>query len=367
MADTPNPVPEGTGDAPVRMNESELLEQLGRFDDDGALDDGDTSAEEEPAEETEPTEPGADDALEGDDEATEGEGSEDEGPEDDASEPELQDGAKAKDTKEDKLLVSRDGEKVLASELWKARDRAREFERALPQIQQTLQSVEQTKQQLAAEKQQFQSYASQIAQIAMENLPAEPDPALMDQNSGKYDPIGFLEQKHVRDIAVARFNERFSKAAQDRKAHEEQTAQEQQAALRQSAQNAIQQFARMRPELTAPEARKAFGEGVNRVAQHLRYTPQEMGQIHDPRLYEALRLADIGLRAEMGQQQDKVVKTQQQAIAAKKVVAAPPVAKPAARQSVGARDATALRGTVERLRKNPSSTEAQLAALAQFD
>jgi hypothetical protein len=371
MSDTSNPAPAaaGSSDTSAPLTPADIFKQLEAY---GGTDEdehpsepsavGDDKAEAEPA----PIE--AEDEPEGpvDAEAETQDGDEDEGPSDDADEPEQKETSEEDREADDRKFRLRDRTEVTLGDLKKGFDRAREFERALPQIQQTLQSVEQTKQRLAAEQQQFQAYASQIAQIAMENLPPEPDPALMDQASGKYDPIQFLEQKHVRDIALARFNERFSKAAQDRQAQEERAAQEQQAAMRQSTQNAIQQFARMRPELNTPEAAKAFGEGVNRVAQHLRYTPQEMGQIHDPRLYEALRLADIGLRAEQGQLQQKAVKTQQQAIAAKKVVAAPPVTTPAARQAIGARETAALRDKVGRAKKTGSKADI-LDALASID
>lgn len=367
MSDTPNPAPAGAGDAPARLTEDDLLKQLGSFGDNGERDDPEPSEEEQPGGEAEPTEPEADDAPEGDDEATEEEGSEDEGPEDDASEPEQEDGAKPKDTKEDKILVSRDGEKVAASELWKARDRAREFDRVLPKIQQEYQGFQQAQQQFQAEKQQFQTLAKSVAQLAFEQLPAAPDPALMDENSGKYDPILFMQQQHRRQSAEANLNSKLSGAAQALSQETQQAqlqAQQRTQALR---QNAVQQFFAAHPEFKAPEKGQEFARDFHRVADVVGYSKEERADVLDPRLYRLTLLAARGLKAMEADQQQKAVTTQRQTIAAKKVAQAPAVTPPAARQSAASRDSRVMQASVERLRKNPSSTEAQLAALAQFE
>ena len=367
MSDSPNPAPAGAGDAPARLSENDLLEQLGRFGDDGSLDDGDTSAEEEPKEEAEPTEPEADDAPAGDDEATEDEGSEDEGPEDDASEPEQEDEAKAKDAKDDKLLVSRDGEKVKASELWKARDRAREFDRVLPKIQQEYQGFQQARQSFEAEKQQFKTLATSVAQLAFEQLPAAPDPALMDENSGKYDPILFMQQQHRRQSAEANLNSKLSGAAQALSQETEQAKQQATQRTQALRQNAVQQFFAAHPEYQAPEKGQEFARDFHRVADVVGYSKEERADVLDPRLYRLTLLAGRGLKAMEAVQVQISVTTQRKTIAAKKVAQAPAVTPPAARQSAAARDTRVMQANVERLRKNPSSTEAQLAALAQFD
>lgn len=367
MSDTPNPAPAGAGDAPARLSENDLLEQLSRFGDDGVPDDPEPSEEEEPAEETEPTEPEADGEPAGDDEATEEEGAEDEGPEDDASEPEQEDGAKPKETEKDKLLVSRDGEKVPVSELWKARDRAREFDQVLPKIQQEYKGFQQVQQQFQVEKQQFQILAKSVAQLAYEQLPAVPDPALMDENSGKYDPILFMQQQHRRVTAEANLNQKLSGAAQ---ALSQETQQAQQQATQRTQalrQNAVQQFFAAHPEFQAPEKGQEFARDFHRVADVVGYSKEERADVLDPRLYRLTMLAARGLKAMEAEKQQTDVTTQRKAIAAKKVATAAPVTPPAARQSAETRNARGIQASLERLRKNPSSTEAQLAALAQFE
>ena len=368
MSDTPNPAPAGAGDAPARLSENDLLEQLGRFGDDGSLYDGDTSAEEEPKEEAEPTEPEADDAPAGDDEATEDEGSEDEGPEDDASEPEQDDDAEAKTPKDEKFLVSRDGKtKVPHSEAWTAIERAREFDRVLPKIQQEYQGFQQVQQQFQAEKQQFQLLAKGVAQIAEELLPSEPDPALMDENSGKYDPILFMQQQHRRATAQANLNNKLGGAALALKQDSERAKQQTEAQVHALRTHAYHQFVQYRPEMASKEGRDAFEATRHRVAQRLRFSQQEIYDIQDARLLEALRLADIGASVEDERAKAKVTKTQKQTIAAKKVAQAPAVTPPAARQSAAARDTRVMQANVERLRKNPSNNQAALEALAQFE
>lgn len=357
MADTPNPAPAGAESAPAR-NPMDVLDMHwegdpGQDPDASAEDAGDQQEDPEPAEiDPEPAPEGEDDVE------IEGEGG-DEEPSDDADEPEQKEGADAKDTKEEKFLVSRDGEKIPHSVAFAAIDKAREFERVLPQIRATLQGAEESKQRLAAEQQQFQATASGLAQWAIGKLPPAPDPALLDQNSGKWDPVLFIEQKQLREIAEADLNQHLQQVGHH---HRQLTAKQEadrKAALDQSREKAIAQFVQGRPDLREPEKAQAFIQDRQTVAQHLGYSQQEITDIYDARLLAAIPLIAAGIRAQQSQTQEKVVKTQKQAIAAKKVVAAPPVASPAARQSAGLRDAQASRVSLERLRKTNSPRDAE--------
>lgn len=367
MADTPTPAPAGAESAPVPMNEDQILQELARYGDDGVGDDDGPSAEDQPEEETEQTEPEASAEPEGEEGASEEEGSEDEGPEDDASEPEPENDAQPKDTKEDKILVSRDGEKVPVSELWKARDRAREFDRILPQVQQEHQRFQQAQQQFAAEKQQFNSFASGIAQVALGFLPPEPDNALMDRNSPSYDPIAWQEQKFARDRAVVDFNQKFAGIAQAQGQAAQQAQQQAAHQVQTERRGAVERFFSAHPELRAPEKGQEFIKDFHAVADAVGYTREERADVRDPRLYRLTMLAARGLKAMQAEQQQKTVTTQRQSIAAKKVASAPPVTPPAARQTAATRDARTVQASVERLRKNPSDQKAALEALAQFE
>jgi hypothetical protein len=347
------------------MSEDQILQELERYGDEGA-DDGDTSEEEAP-QETEPTEDDAAATPEGEEEAEPKEGEESEDPEDDASEPEP---AKTQDDDDEtgtRVHRLRDGTQVTLADLKKGFDKAREYDRVLPQVQQEYQKVQQEKQQFAAQQQQFQAYASHVAQTALGFLPPEPDAALMDENSGKYDPIAFMQARHRREAAVADFNAKFQGVAQAAAQTSQQAQQQAVQQVQQERQTAVQRFFRAYPDLQAPEKGQEFIKDFHAVADAVGYTREERQDIRDPRLYSLTMLAARGLKAMQAEHQQKTVTTQRQSIAAKKVAAAPPVAPPAARQTASARDARAMQGSVERLRKNPSSTQAALDALAQFE
>ena len=366
MSDSPNPAPAGAGDAPALMTNDDLLKQLESFGDDGQRDDP-APSEEEPEEETEQPEPEADDAPEGDDEAAEEDGSEDEGPADDAAEPEPKEAPEKESQADAKKFRLRDGTEVQLGDLKKGFDRAREFDQVLPKIQREFQEFQQAKQQFEVKKQEFDTLQQSVARRALASLPPEPDPAWMDQNSGHYDPMRFLEDRHKREVAIASFNQEFAGVAQAQQEAAQKAQQEAGQRTQTLRQNAVQQFFGAHPELQAPEKGQAFVRDFHKVADVVGYSREERADVLDPRLYRLTYLAARGLEAMQAGQQQKAVTTQQKSIAAKKVAAAPPVAAPAARQSAASRDARVLQASVERLRKNPSSTEAQLAALAQFD
>lgn len=370
MSDTSNPAPAAAGSSDTRPSEGDILSKLAQFGDDGqnetefpAADEAQADTDPDEAQET--NEPEGDEVEDASEPEQDGE---DEEPSDDADEPEPKEAPAEDPEADDRKFRLRDRTEVTLGDLKKGFDRARELEtKILPAVQQRLAAATKLEQDLAAQQQQFQATAAGLAQWAIGKLPEAPDPAMLRQDSGKYDPIGFYEQSQLRQMAEAELNQHLQQVQYGQQQLSAKQKADHEAALQNSRQQAIARYVQMRPELNEPEKAKAFAEGRQRVAQYLGYSPQEISDIHDPRLLEAIRLSDYALKKMAEEQKTGVVKTQQQAIAAKKVVTAPPVAKPAARQSAAARDASMLRGTVERLRKNPSSTEAQLAALAQFD
>lgn len=299
-----------------------------------------------------------DDAEPTEDEATELEGEEVEAEEEageDAEEPE-DDASEPKPEAEDddvihgnKLVVLRDNSKVRVGELKAAYEKVKDYERALPQIQQRIQQVALQEQQIAAQTQQFQPVLAQVAEILQNQIPPRPDVSLRVS-----DPVEYFLQKDAYDTAVAQLREVNTAKAE----HERQNAARQAQALQQQQQQAVHKFVEAHPELKTPEKAQAFIKDFNEAVSFLGFSPQEASQVYDPRLYKAMKYVALGMRAEAEGNKTAVVKTQKVAVAKAKVAAVPPVAKPAARVAPAVKGNAAASNALKLLRETGSKAAA---------
>lgn len=361
MTDTPNPAPAGAGDAPAPVNDKTLSpeERLAAWDPDPEQDAPET---EEPAGSTDTEESTDEGELgsepEGNDEGQPEEGAEEEEPGDDA--PEAEPEAKPDDDDEtgNRVHRLRDGTQATVADLKRGFDEARQFRAALPRIQQERHAYLQEKQQFVVQQQQLQPILANVAEMLSKQIPPMPDQALFQS-----DPIEFFQQKHQHETALGQLRQINEAKAQQEEQGRRQMAQNLQAAH----QQAIEHYTELRPELRDPEKAKAYSDDLRAVAKHLGYSDQDLGRIYDPRPYELSRLAAIGLKAEQAQKQAAQVKTEKKVVVAKKVADKPPVVQtPAARQSAGTRNLSALRSARDRL-KRTGATEDGIAALNALD
>lgn len=361
MADTPNPAPAGAGDAPTRPEGMSVLDMAWEGD---PIRDVDASEEADMPEEAEPAvieDPETPEGDEGSDDAGEPEDT-DEGPEGDASEPEPKDTPSDDDETGTRMHRLRDGTSVSLADLKKGFDRAREFERALPQIQQERARFMQERQAFAAQQQQIQPILAQVATVLQSQLPPEPDAALVDPNSAKYDPIEHYHQTLARNQAMARLQQVNQAHQQQMQAAQAQQMQQRQQFLAVEQQRLVEAI----PDLRDPEKAKAFNADYQRVGRAVGFNDQELGQVFDHRLFKLAQLAAVGLKAQEAEARAKQDKAQKAQVAARKVAAVPPVTPPAARQSAGVRQDQSSRGALERLRKTGSTADAE-AFLSQFE
>lgn len=359
MSDTPNPAPAGTESTPAPapafspMNESTALEQLLALEDDGTGEDPEAS-EEVPAETSddqgdEPTdEPAGEEAGE----------EQSEEPADDAAEPQTEEAKSEDDETGTRMHRLRDGTQVSLGDLKKAYDEARGYRQVLPQIQQERARIEQEKQAIAAQQQQFQPVIAQVATILQQQIPPAPDPSLLES-----DPLEFHKQRWMHEHAVTQL--RAVNAAQA-EAQQRQVA-EAEAQRKTYLQGQQQKLVEAIPYLRDPEKAKAFNADFHEIGQAVGFAPEDLGQVFDHRLFKLAEYAIKGLRADQAQAKAKTETQAKAAVAAKKVVGKPPVAAPTARVGTGVRQAEVARGAVERLRKNPSNQDAQIAALLALE
>lgn len=359
MSDTPNPAPAGAESAPAPtpsfepMNEAKALEQLLALEGGESPEDPEPSAEGEEYTETE-TADEPEDAPEGDETGE----TADEEPSDDADEPQPNEAASSDDETGTRMHRLRDGTQVSLGDLKKAYDEARGYRQALPQIQAERARVEQEKQAIAAREQQFQPVIAQVAAILQQQIPPEATDEMWES-----DPIAAQMQDRERNKALARLAQVNAAQAetQQRQAAEAQAAR---AAYLQSEQ---QKLVEALPMLKDPEKAKAFNADYQEVGAYVGFAPEHLARVEDHRLIKLADLAIEGLRARQAAAKAKTVTQTKNAVVAKRVAGKPPVAAPAARVGSNVRQAEVARGAMERLRKNPSNQDAQIAALMALE
>jgi hypothetical protein len=350
------------------MNEAQGVEALMALEAGGDRDDeeqpAEPSAEEEASEEPTDTETEETDEPEGDDgsEAEEG-GEYDEGPEGDASEPEQPKGDDAERLHGNKILISRDGEKVPVGELWQARERVREYERYLPAIQQQHAQLQQREQAFVAQQQQLQPILAQTQAVLESQLPPEPDIEMLNEQSDKYDPFAYHNATALRNQKMAQLQRVAQANHQQQLALQAQRQREMQAHLQQ--QQAL--LGQKLPVLRDKEKAAEWAKGWNEVGRMAGFTEQEMAQVYDHRLFLVGDLAQDGLKWRAQQAKAQQTQTQKAAVVARKVADKPPVQAPAARVSNGVRRVDNVRTAKEKLKRNPNSMDAAIAAVMALD
>jgi hypothetical protein len=359
MSDTPTPTqaPAGSEITPApapsfeAMNESAALEQL------LALEGGDGVEDQEPSAEGDGNTNTAEELAETPEGEEAGEAA-DEEPADDAAEPQTNEAPPEDDETGTRLHRLRDGTQVSLADLKKGFDEARGYRQALPQIQAERARIEQDRQAIVAREQQFQPLIAQVAAILQEQIPPEASDELWQT-----DPIAAQMQDRERGKALARLAQ--VNAAQT-EAQQRQAA-EVEAQRARYLQGEQQKLAQAIPDLRDPVKAKAFADEIHEVGAAVGFTPQDFGQVYDHRLLLLARYAAKGFKAEKAEKSAKAVAKTQTAVVAAKVAGKPPVAAPAARVGTNVRQAEVARGAMDRLRKNPSNTDAQIAALLALE
>jgi len=345
MSDTPNPAPAGA-EAPRSPAPSvSILDAMG---------DGDFGKPSEPEgddvpQEVEEVEIEAAPEPEGDDAEIPAEG-QDEEPADDAAEPQPKEAQPDDDETGTRMHRLRDGTQVSLGDLKKAYDEARGFRQAIPQIQQERARIQQERQAIAAQQQQFQPVLAQVASILQQQIPAAPDPALLHT-----DPIEFHNQRYAHEAALTQLRAVNAAQAEATQRQAAQTEAQRRAYLQDQQQKLVEAI----PALREPEKAKAFNADFQEVGAAAGFTPQELGQVYDHRLFKLVQLAAIGLKAQRAEGKAKEVTKTKAVVAAAKVVDKPPVQAPAARQGAGVREAQAARGAMDRLKKTGSPRDAE--------
>jgi hypothetical protein len=240
------------------------------------------ASEELEADEIEATEPDPE-TDEGDDEASED--AEDE----QGSTPEAADDA----------TVTIDGKALTVAELKKGYFREADYTRHK-------QVVAEKERNLEALANQVSASVEAVTEFLTKALPQAPDPDLALTNPSEY-----VRKKALHEKAMAQLANVIEQAKPAKDAVAALTAEQRKEVIQAEDAKLRERF----PQVSTPEGRQKFFESAASVAQELGYTPEEIGQATDHRLFALAHYARLGMQAEAARAKAK-----------QKVANVPPVA-----------------------------------------
>ena len=220
-----------------------------------------------------------------------------------------------------------DGTQIEADEAVKGYLRQSDYSRKTEEVAQMRNTYE-------ANSKRIQGITEAFVEHLTALLPNEPDAALAATNPNEY-----TRQKAVYDASYAKFQEIISVGEQIKEVSGEVSAAEQEQLRNREFRALSAKF----PQIANEKGRQSFMVGVNEAATAFGLQ-QELGQIVDSRVHEALHWANVGLKAHAARQSAK-----------QKAAKAPPVTpnKPA-RNAPANRNADAMR----KLKKSGSIRDA---------
>jgi hypothetical protein len=270
--------------------------------------------------------PDTDEAGDPPDAETEDDSEGDAEPEDDESE-----GEEDPKTDDEPKVRLRDGTEVPIAELKKAYGAQREFEQQKSQW-------EQKQAQLAQQEQFFQQVLPTIVAAMERQIPAEPDPSLLQS-----DPIAHYEQTMARQKAIGELQNLQAAQTAEYQRHQQQQTQSMRAYVEREKQALIEKI----PEAADPAKRAELGKVFFETAQAYGFTDEEVNQTFDHRL--VLLARDAAAYRKLQAQKPAVEK---------KVQNAAPVSKPGKRKSASEQSAQARSERMARLRETGSIDDA---------
>jgi hypothetical protein len=249
----------------------------------------------------------------------------------------------------------RDGREIEISELKKAyrpewERETREFEERQRQFQGATQQFAQQAQVLTQREQLISQALESAIVVAQNRMPKPPDRSLLET-----DPFAYQQQEVAHRDAMAELQQLGEKQRQLQVV----TQQRQHQAFQQHIRKQHEQLVTAMPELKDPAKAAKFWEKAKSYGASVGFTAQEMAQVQDARVLMVLRDA-----AEMRDFRERQIKLKEKEKAAAPMP--PPTTSPARRVSSAERERTAARDQLNRLRKTGSAKDGE-AFLSQFD
>lgn len=245
-------------------------------------------------------------------------GDDDEG---EAVETEAEEAEDAEEPGEVKVTLA-DGTEVSLGEIEKGYLRQADYTRKTTEIAQDRERVSQYEAALVERARSIETAHERLSEFVQGLLPPEPDAALARQN-----PAAYVQQKAMREQAIAELSAWMDARAQTGQAVEQLTAQQ----MEHQRTQANAELVKAMPKLKDAAALAKFDAEVAATAKHFGFDDATIAATNDPRVRRMAYYAAIGMRAEQNRQ------------AASRRVEAPKPGKPAAPAQNVDRNRTAMR------------------------
>jgi hypothetical protein len=179
-----------------------------------------------------------------------------------------------------------DGQKISLGELKRNNLFQRDYTRKTEELKQQREQLQTEHQKRVSEAEaEISSQRDFILNYAQRFMPRQPDPAMMDETSPGYDPIGYLHAQRQYEQEVQQFNAIVQQREQQTAAERQQQERDRKATI---AEEQAKLFEKM-PKLKDEKARAAFyKEAVEIGTSTYGIAPEEIGQIGDHRYMRIL-------------------------------------------------------------------------------
>lgn len=187
---------------------------------------------------------------------------------------------------DDVVITLKDGEKISLGDLKRNNLFQRDYTRKTEELKQQREQLQQEfQEQVSAAETEIRQRRDFILDNWQRFIPQEPDPAMMDDKSDKFDPIGYLQAKQQYDDAIGRLN-----AMHAERENESQTlTAKQQQEAQEFAEAEWARFLDSNKRLQSEGKLKAFRDDMKEIGLgHYKLTPDEIKSVTDHRFMQIM-------------------------------------------------------------------------------
>lgn len=187
---------------------------------------------------------------------------------------------------DDVVITLKDGEKISLGDLKRNNLFQRDYTRKTEELKQQREQLQQEFQKQVSEA---ENEIRQRRDFILDNwqrfIPQEPDPAMMDDKSEKFDPIGYLQAKQQYDDAIGRLNAMHA----ERETETQTLTAKQQEEAKEFAAAEWARFLDSNKRLQDESKLKAFRDDVKSIGvEHYQLKPEEIQGVTDHRFMQVL-------------------------------------------------------------------------------
>lgn len=206
---------------------------------------------------------------------------------------------------DDVVITLKDGEKISLGDLKRNNLFQRDYSRKTEELKQQREQLQsEFQERVSAAENEIRQRRDFILENWQRFIPSEPDPAMMDDKSDKFDPIGYLQAKQQYDDAIGRLNAMHG----EREAEKASAAKKQEEEYNAFVAEQQRLFFEAMPKLKDDAKRAAFRqEAIDIGGRDYGITEQEVGSISDHRymriLHDAIAYRKLVAKSQAAKQE----------------------------------------------------------------